>query len=91
MTMQQQEQSEKQKWNVELYGQKYTFRASNEEQQKLLKVAAHVDAMMQKIGASQPKLEYRDIAVLAAMHIAEEYDQLEQDYQALIAIIDEEK
>ena len=32
-------QQEKQKLNVELYGQKYTFRASLEERQKLLAIA----------------------------------------------------
>ena len=84
-------QQEKQKLNVELYGQKYTFRASLEERQKLLAIAAHVDAMMHKVGDYQPKLDYRDVAVLAAMNIAEEYYQLQQDYQALIDMIDEEK
>ena len=84
-------QQEKQKLNVELYGQKYTFRASLEERQELLAIAAHVDAMMHKVGDHQPKLDYRDVAVLAAMNIAEEYYQLQQDYQALIDMIDEEK
>ena len=84
-------QPEKQKMNVELFGQKYTFRATAEERQKLLDIAAHVDYMMHKIGDHQPKLDYRDIAVLAAMNIAEEYYQLQQDYQALIDMIDEEK
>ncbi|MBO5301560.1 MAG: cell division protein ZapA [Peptococcaceae bacterium] len=36
-------------------------------------------------------MDYRDVAVLAAMNIAEEYYQLQQDYQALIDMIDEEK
>ena len=54
-------------------------------------IAGHVDYMMHKIGDNQPKLDYRDVAVLAAMNIAEEYYQLQQDYQALIDMIDEEK
>ncbi len=83
--------NEKQKLNVEIFGQKYTFRASAEERQKLLSVAGHVDAMMHRIGDGQTKLDYRDIAVLAAMNIAEEYYQLQADYQALIDMIDEEK
>ena len=84
-------QSEKQKLNVELFVQKYTFRSTAEERQKLLDIAGHVDYMMHKIGDNQPKLDYRDVAVLAAMNIAEEYYQLQQDYQALIDMIDEEK
>ena len=65
-------QPEKQKLNVELFGQKYTFRAEADERQKLLDIAGHVDYMMHKIGDNQPKLDYRDVAVLAAMNIAEE-------------------
>lgn len=84
-------QGEKQKLNVELFGQKYTFRALPDEREKFLVIAGHVDAMMHKVGDSQPKLDYRDVAVLAAMNIAEEYHQLQQDYQALIDMIDEEK
>ena len=68
-------QTEKQKLNVELFGQKYTFRAEADERQKLLDIAGHVDYMMHKIGDNQPKLDYRDVAVLAAMNIAEEYYQ----------------
>ena len=84
-------QTEKQKLNVELFGQKYTFRALPEERAKVQAIANHVDAMMHKVGDHQPKLDYRDVAVLAAMNIAEEYYQLQQDYQALIDMIDEEK
>lgn len=91
MQMQDGVQPEKQKLNVELFGQKYTFRTTAQEREKLLQIAAHVDAMMHQIGDNQPKLDYRDIAVLTAINIAEEYYQLEQDYQALIDMIDEEK
>ena len=81
----------KEKLNVELYGQKYTFRATADEREKLMAVAEHVNQMMHKVGNGQRKLDYRDVAVLAAMYIAEEYYQLQQDYQALIDMIDEEK
>lgn len=84
-------QPEKKKLHVELFGQKYTFRAAPEEAQKVLEIANHVDTMMHKVGDHQPKLDYRDVAVLAAMNIAEEYYQLQEDYQALIDMIDEEK
>ncbi len=85
------EESIKQKVNVEIFDQKYTFRAAPEERQKVLEIANHVDYMMHKVGDGQTKLDYRDIAVLAAMNIAEEYYQLQQDYQALLDMIDEEK
>lgn len=85
------EEQVKQKLNVELFGQKYTFRATPEEREKLLAIANHVDGMMHKVADGQRKLDYRDVAVLAAMNIAEQYYQLQQDYQALIDMIDEEK
>ena len=78
--------AERQKLNVEIYGQLYTLRVTPEEA-----IAAHVDQMMHKIGDGQNRLDYRDVAVLAAMNIAEEYAKLQQSYQELVAVLDEEK
>ena len=39
----------------------------------------------------QERLDYRDVAVLAAMNITEEYFKLQQEYQELLSIVDEEK
>lgn len=82
---------EKEKLNVELFGQKYTFRANVAERDKLLQIAAHVDTVMHQVGDNQTRLDYRDVAVLTAMQIAEEYYQLQEEYQTLIDMIDEEK
>ena len=81
----------KEKLNVEIYGQHYTFRVEPDKKEAVASIAHYVDQMMHKTAAGQKKLDYRDIAVLAAMNIAEEYYQLQQDYQALIEMIDEEK
>ena len=85
------EEAIKQKVNVEIFEQMYTFRATPEDKEKVQAIAHHVDRMMHQVGDGQSKLDYRDIAVLAAMNIAEEYYQLQQDYQALLEMIDEEK
>lgn len=85
------ELSETLKLSAEIYGQTYTLRVTPEEKEKVETIARHVDAMMHKVGDDQSRLDYRDVAVLAAMNIAEEYFQLQQEYQELLAIIDEEK
>ncbi len=83
--------AERQKLNVEIYGQLYTLRVTPEEAAQVEAIAAHVDQMMHKIGDGQNRLDYRDVAVLAAMNIAEEYAKLQQSYQELVAVLDEEK
>lgn len=83
--------SESKKLNVEIYGQVYTLRVTSEEQEQVEMIANHVNQMMKKIGDEQSRLDYRDVAVLAAMNIAEEYYKLQQEYQELLAIVEEEK
>lgn len=83
--------SENKKINVEIYGQLYTLRVAPEDNAQVQKIADYVDTMMHKIGDDQVRLDYRDVAVLAAMNIAEAYFKLQQEYQELLAIIDEEK
>lgn len=83
--------SETFKLNAEIYGQTYTLRVTPEEQAKVEAITRHVDAMMHKVGDNQERLDYRDVAVLAAMNIAEEYFKLQQEYRELLEIVDEEK
>lgn len=83
--------SEREKINAEIYGQKYTLRVLPEEKEKVLAIAKHVDAMMHKVGDTQGRLDYRDVAVLAAMNLAEEYFKLQQAYDELLAIVNEER
>lgn len=79
------------KVSVDIYGHTYTLRATEENVAKVIRVGNHVDEMMRKVVAQQPKVDFRDAAVLAAMNISEEYYQLQQDYQNLLNIINEEK
>lgn len=79
------------KVSVDIYGHSYTLRVAEENIEKVIKVAKHVDEMMRKVVAQQPKVDFRDAAILAAMNISEEYFQLQHDYQNLLEIINEEK
>lgn len=68
--------SEPSKLNVEIYGHIYTLRVTPEEKAQVEAITAHVDQMMHKVGDDQTRLDYRDVAVLAAMNITEEYFKL---------------
>ena len=83
--------SEREKISVDMYGQTYTLRVMPEEKEKVQRIAKHVDAMMHKVGDSQNRLDYRDVAVLAAMNLTEEYFKLQQAYEELLAIVNEER
>lgn len=82
---------DREKLQVELYGKTYTLRVMPEERETVEKVASHVDAMMHQVGDKQGSLDYRDVAVLAAMNLAEAYFKVQQAYEELLAIIDEER
>lgn len=83
--------NEPSKLNVEIYGHIYTLRVTPEEKAQVEAITAHVDQMMHKVGDDQTRLDYRDVAVLAAMNITEEYFKLQREYQELLSIVDEEK
>ena len=78
--------SEPSKLNVEIYGHIYTLRVTPEEKAQVEAITAHVDQMMHKVGDDQTRLDYRDVAVLAAMNITEEYFKLQREYQELLSI-----
>lgn len=83
--------TEREKLQVEIYGRRYTLRVMQEERAQVQGIAEHVDVMMHQIGDEQPRLDYRDVAVLAAMNIAEEYYKLQREYEDLVTIVNEER
>ena len=83
--------SEREKISVDIYGQLYNLRVTPEEKERVLAIACHVDSMMKKVADSQGRLDYRDVAVLAAMNLTEEYFKLQQAYEEILAIVNEER
>ena len=79
------------KVSVDIYGHSYTLRVAEENIEKVVRVAKHVDEMMRKVVEQQPKVDFRDAAILSSMNISEQYFQLQHDYQNLLEIINEEK
>ncbi len=74
------------KMSVEIYGETYTMKVSD-DRQRMMEIVEMVDSMMRQIGQNQ--LSYKHVAVLAALNIAEEYFKLKDDYQLLINILEE--
>lgn len=68
------------KMSVEIYGETYTMKVSD-DRQRMMEIVEMVDSMMRQIGQNQ--LSYKHVAVLAALNIAEEYFKLKDDYQLL--------
>lgn len=80
----------KHKVTVEVFGETYCLK-SDIELEKVMAVAAEVDAQMKKIAQKNLRLSPAKIAVLAALNITEAYLELERNYKQLIRMVEEEK
>ena len=79
----------KHKVTVEIFGELYSLK-SDIELEQVMKVAALVDERMKKISKSNLCLSPSRVAILAALTIAEEFLQLENNYKQLIKMVEEE-
>jgi cell division protein ZapA len=69
---------------VEILGQKFTI-SSDAEENYMLKVAGYVDEKMQELSRSSKPLAKANIAVLAALNIADEYHRLKDTHDAILS------
>lgn len=67
---------------VEIYGQRYTLKATKDPSW-VESVAAHVDRRMREISDTTPTVDSLKVAVLAAVNIADEYFQLKVEGEAI--------
>jgi cell division protein ZapA len=78
---------QKAKATVDIYGEDYIMRGdATPEYMRML--ANYIDKKMKNIAARQPQLSVTKIAVLAALNIADELSKLQEDYDALIKMMD---
>lgn len=75
---------------VVIYGQEYTIKG-DESKEYVENVARYVDRKMRQIGQKSPQLTLPKVAILTALNIADELHKLQQDYEALIRLIEEGK
>lgn len=79
----------KYKVTVEVFGENYSLK-SDIDLDRVIKVAALVDARMKKISKANLCLPPNRVAILAALTIAEDFLQLEHNYKELVKMVEEE-
>ncbi|MDW7675461.1 MAG: cell division protein ZapA [Bacillota bacterium] len=78
------------KIKVDIYGEEYTIKGTaDSEYAKIL--AEYVDQKMKQVANKCPNLPLSKIAVLTALNIADELSKLQEDYDNLIKLIEDEK
>ena len=66
---------------IQIYGKTYSLKSSY-DQMSMEEVAAYVDAKMRELAAARSKTSSADLAVLAALNIAQELIELQKQNDA---------
>jgi cell division protein ZapA len=69
--------------DVEILGQKFTI-SSDAEESYMLEVAGYVDGKMQELLHSAKPVVKSNVAMLAALNIADEYHRLKETHEAML-------
>lgn len=83
------EKSNKKRVTVEICGDIYTIKGDTNKSQIEL-VAEYVDQKMKSVAEKSPNLSVKQVAVLAALIISEEFFTAKNDYEKLVQILEEE-
>ena len=74
------QQTDEQTIRVEIYNQTYSIR-SDGDNEYIQRLAEYVDRKMREISSGTFTVDSLKVAILAALHIADEYHQLQQAQQ----------
>ena len=69
--------------NVKIYNQTYTIRANDGDAERTLRLAALVDQRMREIAQGALTADSLKLAILAAIHLADELDKANVRYDEL--------
>lgn len=78
------------KVTVEIYNQEYIVKGS-ENADYIEMLAAYVDRRMRMIEQRNRSLSTAKVAVLTALNLADELNKLQEDYDELVKILEDEK
>lgn len=81
---------QKKRVEVEIYGDKYIVKG-DADGNHILQVADYLDIKMNMIAQRSPLLSAKQVAVLAALNIADELYKLQDDYDKMLQILEEVK
>jgi len=73
--------------DVEIFGQRFVLR-SEEEESYVRKVADYVDVKMKEVLNGQQPVAKINVAMLAALNIADEYHRLKDRYEEVLQRLD---
>ena len=73
--------------DVEILGQKFTI-SSDAEEGYMLKVAGYVDGKMRELIQAAKPAAKSNVAMLAALNIADEYHRLKDSHEAILQRLD---
>ena len=74
--------------DVEILGQKFTI-SSDAEESYMLRVAGYVDGKMQELMQAAKPVAKANVAMLAALNIADEYHRLKDTHEAILHRLDQ--
>lgn len=74
------------KITVQIFGESYSLNGDCKAD-TLVQVANLVDTQMRSISKQSARMPLNQVAVLAALNIAEDYLRLEQDYQNMLQVL----
>lgn len=74
--------------DVEILGQKFTI-SSDAEEGYMLKVAGYVDGKMQELMQASKPVAKTNVAMLAALNIADEFHRLKDNHEAVLNRLDQ--
>ncbi|HXF76505.1 MAG TPA: cell division protein ZapA [Methylomirabilota bacterium] len=74
--------------DVEILGQKFTI-SSDAEENYMLKIAGYVDDKMQELLRSSKPVAKSNLAMLAALNIADEYHRLKDAHDSILRRLDQ--
>lgn len=74
--------------DVEILGQKFTI-SSEAEEGYMLKVADYVDSKMQELMQASKPVSKSNVAMLAALNIADELHRLKDSHEAVLNRLDQ--
>ncbi|HHV56501.1 MAG TPA: cell division protein ZapA [Firmicutes bacterium] len=75
---------------VRIMGEDYTVKGKANPE-TIQKLGRHVDAVMSEIRQGNPCLSTTQVAILAAMNIASELFRVKEDYEELLALLQDEE
>jgi len=75
---------------VHIFGEEYIMKGEATPEYMTM-LANYIDKKMKQIAGRQPQLSVAKIAVLAALNVADELSKLQEDYDTLVKLMDDEK